>query len=133
MTIVLHMCRGNVGHGIGAGGYEAIAERAFAELKVDGYLLEYDTPRAGDFAPLKYVPADKIVALGLVSTKTREPESPDTLRRRIDEAARHLPAERLCLCPQCGFASGFRTDRLTIEDERRKLANMVAVARAVWG
>jgi len=133
MTIVVHMCRGNVGEGIAATGYDPIAERAFATLNVDGFLLEYDTPRAGDFAPLQFVPKDRFVALGLVSTKVPEVENPDVLRRRIDEAARVFPLDRLGLCPQCGFASGFRTARLTIADEERKLANLVQVAEQVWG
>ena len=133
MTIMVHMCRGNVGEGIAATGYDPIAERAFATLDVDGFLLEYDTPRAGDFAPLRFVPKDKFVALGLISTKVPDVEDADGLRRRIDEAARVFPMNRLGLCPQCGFASGFRTARLTIADEERKLTNLVQVAEQVWG
>lgn len=133
LTIALHMCRGNVGDGIAASGYDAIAERAFSTLDVDGFLLEYDTERAGDFAPLRYVPAAKYAALGLVSTKVPALEAPDHLRRRIDEAARHLPLDQLCLCTQCGFASGFRTARLTIEDQASKLELIAATAAKVWG
>lgn len=132
MTIVMHMCRGNVGDGIAASGYDAIAERAFAALDVDGFLLEYDTQRAGDFAPLRYVPAGKYVALGLVSTKVPALEASDHLRRRIDEAARHLPLDQLCVCTQCGFASGFRTARLTIDDQARKLELITTTASQVW-
>jgi 5-methyltetrahydropteroyltriglutamate--homocysteine methyltransferase len=132
MTIVVHMCRGNVGDGMASTGYDPIAERAFATLNVDGFLLEFDTPRAGDFTPLRFVPKGKFVALGLVSTKVPDIEKLDDLRRRIDAAARVLPLDCLGLCPQCGFASGFRTARLTIADEERKLANLVQVAERVW-
>ncbi len=133
MTVCLHMCRGNVGEGMGSGGYDPIAERVFNEVAVDGFLLEYDTPRAGDFAPLRFMPTDKIVALGLVSTKLREIEPRDALKARIEEAARHVPLERLCLCPQCGFASGFQTARMTIDEQARKLEHMVTAAEAIWG
>lgn len=132
MTIVMHMCRGNVGDGIAACGYGAIAERAFSTIQVDGFLLEYDTERAGDFAPLRYVPAGKYAALGLVSTKLPALEASHHLRRRIDEAAHHLPLDQLCLCTQCGFASGFRTARLTIADQARKLELITATAAQVW-
>src|SRR5690606_34259788 len=129
MTVCVHMCRGNEGvAGMGSGGYDPVAERAFQRLEVDGYLLEYDTPRAGDFAPLRYMPRDKIVALGLISTKQRELEPIDVLKRRVDEAAAHVDGDRLCLCPQCGFASAFHYDRFTIADQERKLAHLVAAA-----
>lgn len=134
MTVAVHMCRGNEGvAGLGSGCYDAIAERVFGRLQVEGYLLEYDTPRAGDFSPLGFVPKTKWVALGLISTKRAELELPDALKRRIDEAAKQMPLEQLALCPQCGFASGFRYDRMSIGDEERKLARMVEVADAVWG
>ena len=133
MSVCMHLCRGNVGQGIGAGGYDPIAERVFNELDVDGYLLEYDTPRAGDFTPLRFLPKGKKVALGLVSTKVRELETADQLRARIDDAARHTDLGQLCLCTQCGFASGFQFDRLTIEDEERKLVLIAETARKVWG
>ena len=132
MTICLHMCRGNVGEGMASGGYDPIAERVFNELAVDGFLLEYDTQRAGDFAPLRFMPKDKVVVLGLVSTKQREIEPLDKLKARIEAAARYVPLERLCLCPQCGFASGFRTARMTVDEQARKLENMVAAADAIW-
>lgn len=133
MTVCLHMCRGNVGEGMGSGGYEPIAERVFNEVAVDGFLLEYDTSRAGDFAPLRFMPGEKIVALGLVSTKQREIEPRDVIKARVEDAARYVPLERLCLCPQCGFASGFRTARMTIDEQARKLENMVIAAEAIWG
>jgi 5-methyltetrahydropteroyltriglutamate--homocysteine methyltransferase len=133
MGICMHLCRGNVGQGIGAGGYDPIAERIFNELDADGYLLEYDTPRAGDFTPLRFLPKGKRVALGLVSTKVKELERPDALRERIDAAAKYASLDQLCLCTQCGFASGFQFDRLTMDDEERKLALIAGTASKVWG
>lgn len=133
MTVCVHMCRGNVDEGIGSGGYEPIAERVFNELRVDGFLLEYDSPRAGDFSPLRHVPKGKAVRLGLISTKRAALEAADGLRARIDEASRYVPLEQLGLCPQCGFASGFRTARMSVEEEKRKLEHVVRVAAAVWG
>jgi 5-methyltetrahydropteroyltriglutamate--homocysteine methyltransferase len=134
MMVVVHMCRGNEGvAGLGSGGYEAIAERVFGRLKVDGYLLEYDTPRAGDFAPLRFLPKDAIAVLGLISTKVTELESKDALRRRIDEAARVIDLNRLGLCPQCGFASLYRYDRMGLGVQEKKLDLLVATARDIWG
>jgi 5-methyltetrahydropteroyltriglutamate--homocysteine methyltransferase len=134
MTIALHTCRGNYqGHWIAEGGYEPIAERVFNEIGVDAFFLEYDSPRAGGFEPLRFVPKDKIVVLGLVSTKTPELESADLLKKRIDEAARHVPLDRLCLSPQCGFSSNYLGNPVTIDDERRKLELVVTVAESVWG
>jgi 5-methyltetrahydropteroyltriglutamate--homocysteine methyltransferase len=132
MTVCLHMCRGNEGDGMGSGGYEPIAERLFSSLEVNGYFLEYDTPRAGDFSPLRFMPRDKIVALGLMSTKLRRLESVDELQRRVDEASALLDLDRLCLCPQCGFASGFQYDRLTEDDQERKLARLIEAAAVIW-
>lgn len=133
MTVVVHMCRGNEGTGgLGSGSYDWIAERAFA-CHVDGFFLEYDTPRAGDFVSLKHVADDRLVVLGLMSTKRSELEPADDLKRRVDEAARVVDLDRLCLCPQCGFASHYNYDRLTIDDEERKLAHLVAVADEIWG
>lgn len=133
MTACIHMCRGNEGvAGMGSGGYDPIAERVFGRLAVDGYLLEYDTPRAGDFEPLRYMPRDKIVALGLISTKERALEPIDELRRRVEEASTYVDMDRLCLCPQCGFASAFHYDRFTLADQERKLAHLVAAAAAIW-
>ena len=134
MTVVVHMCRGNEGvAGLGSGGYEAIAERVFGRLEVDGYLLEYDTPRAGDFAPLRFLRKHAIAVLGLVSTKVVELESKDDLRRRVDEAARVVDLDRLGLCPQCGFATLYRYDRMGLDVQERKLELIVATAREIWG
>lgn len=133
MTVVLHMCRGNVGEGMGSGGYEPIAERAFNQIAVDGFLLEYDRPGAGGFFPLRHVPRGKIALLGMVSTKTRALEATDAIRARLDEAARHIDLDRVGLCPQCGFASGYRTDRLTVDDEERKLARLVELGDLLPG
>jgi len=134
MAVAVHMCRGNEGvAGLGSGGYAPIAERVFGRLAVDGYLLEFDTPRAGDFAPLRYLPQGATAVLGLMSTKERALESKDDLKRRVDEAAAVIGIERLGLCPQCGFATAYHYDRLTIDDEERKLALLVEVANEIWG
>jgi 5-methyltetrahydropteroyltriglutamate--homocysteine methyltransferase len=134
MTVVVHMCRGNEGvAGLGSGGYDAIAERVFGRLRVDGYLLEYDTPRAGDFTPLRFLPKDTTAVLGLISTKTPELESKDSLKRRIDEAARVIDLDRLGLCPQCGFATLYRYDRLGLDLQEKKLELLVSTAREIWG
>jgi 5-methyltetrahydropteroyltriglutamate--homocysteine methyltransferase len=134
VTTALHMCRGNNRSSWATeGSYEGIAEQAFHELRVDRLLLEYDTERAGGFEPLRFVPADKVVVLGLVSSKEPELESPDDLARRIDEATRYVPLERLALSPQCGFASTRAGNMLTWDDQRRKLELVVEVARRVWG
>jgi len=135
VTIGFHVCRGNQSSmWMGEGDYEPIAERTFAELPVDRFLLEYDDERAGGFAPLRFVPAGKIAVLGLVSSKTPAPEPTDELRRRIDEAAIHLDLGRLALSPQCGFASIAEGGNLLSADEQfAKLALVAEVARAVWG
>jgi 5-methyltetrahydropteroyltriglutamate--homocysteine methyltransferase len=134
VTLALHVCRGNNrSRWYTEGGYDAIAERLFGTLDVDAFLLEYDTERAGGFAPLGRVPRGKTVVLGLVTTKEPRLESPDTLRRRIDEAARHVPLERLALSPQCGFASVAAGNLLSVDDQWRKLELVVSTARAVWG
>ncbi len=134
MTICVHMCRGNVGHGMASGGYEPIAERAFAMARVDGFFLEYDTPRAGDFAPLRHLPKPRKAVLGLLTTKVAEIEPADELKRRIDEASRYCDVDRLCLSPQCGFASAARREgRLTMAQVEAKLARVVEVAHDVWG
>ncbi len=133
MTVCVHLCRGNAGHGQASGGYDPVARRLFGELDVDGFFLEYDTPRAGGFAPLASVPKGKKVVLGIMSTKLRELEDADAVKRRIEEASRHLDLAQLCLSPQCGFASSFQTDRMTEGDEERKLAHLVRIARETWG
>ena len=132
MTLCVHLCRGNAGHGQASGGYDPVAERLFQKLEVDGFFLEYDTPRAGDFQPLRYVPKNKTVVLGLMSTKLKALEPIEELKRRVDEAARYVDMDRLCLSPQCGFASSAEVDRFTTEDEERKLAHLVHAAAEIW-
>jgi 5-methyltetrahydropteroyltriglutamate--homocysteine methyltransferase len=134
VTVGMHMCRGNnrsAWHA--AGSYEPIAEKAFSQLDVDRFLLEFDTQRAGGFEPLRFIPEDKMVVLGLVSSKEPALESVDDLRRRIDEAARFVPLERLAIAPQCGFASTVLGNLLSWDDQRRKLERVVETARRVWG
>ena len=134
LTVCMHMCRGNHESAwVAEGGYDRVAEIVFGEIDLDGYFLEYDSPRAGSFAPLRFLSSDKIAVLGLVTTKTPSLESKDALKRRIDEAAKIVPLERLALSPQCGFASTIRGNALTLDDEKRKLALVVEVAREVWG
>src|SRR6185503_20766967 len=133
MTVCMHMCRGNRGQGMASGGYDYIAESVFARLDVDGYLLEYDSPRAGDFAPIKQIPKGKMAVLGVMSTKVRDLETVDAIRRKIDEASKYKDVDDLGICPQCGFASSFQIDRFTQEDEERKLARLLEASRAIWG
>jgi 5-methyltetrahydropteroyltriglutamate--homocysteine methyltransferase len=110
-----------------------VAEDVFGRLKVDGLFLEYDDERSGTFEPLRFVPDDQIVVLGLMTTKTPELESKDTLKRRIDEAAKYVDLDRLCISGQCGFASTVEGNALTIDQERAKLELLVETAREVWG
>ncbi len=134
LTLAIHLCRGNNrSHWYAEGGYDAIAERLFHELQVDRFLLEYDDERSGSFEPLKYVPKEKIVVLGLVSTKRANLERKDDLLRRIDEASKVLPLEQLALSPQCGFASTMEGNLLTESDQWAKLQLVVETAREVWG
>src|SRR5919108_1105115 len=134
LTVAMHICRGNnESKWYAEGGYEPIAEKLFNTLHVDRYLLEYDTERAGTFEPLRFMPRDKMVVLGLVSSKVPTLESQDELRRRIDEASRYIPIEHLALSPQCGFASTAAGNLLTEEEQWRKLELVVATARKVWG
>lgn len=134
VTVALHMCRGNNRSSwIAEGGYEATAERAFNSLQVDRFLLEYDTDRAGGFEPLRFMPKDKTVVLGLISTKDPTLESQEMLLRRIDEAAKYIPLENLAISPQCGFASTAPGNMLTEDDQRKKLELVVETARKVWG
>jgi 5-methyltetrahydropteroyltriglutamate--homocysteine methyltransferase len=134
VTLGLHMCRGNNrSRWFAEGGYDRIAEKAFGQLAYDRFLLEYDTERAGGFAPLRYVPAGKTVVLGLISTKVSQLESPDDLRRRIDEAAKIAPGVNFALSPQCGFASVAAGNEISWDDQRRKLELLVETARKVWG
>jgi 5-methyltetrahydropteroyltriglutamate--homocysteine methyltransferase len=134
VTFGIHLCRGNqrsMWHREGA--YDAIAERLFGELPHQRFLLEYDSPRAGGFAPLRFVPKGHTVVLGLVSSKVPELESLDQLRRRVDEAARHLPLEQLALSPQCGFGSDAVGNLVSEDDQKRKLERVVEAAREIWG
>jgi 5-methyltetrahydropteroyltriglutamate--homocysteine methyltransferase len=134
LTVGMHLCRGNnQGKWLGSGGYEMVAEKIFSGLDLDFFCLEYDSPRAGSFEPLRFMPAGRHVVLGLVCSKTPVMESADELRRRIDEAARYVPLERLCLSPQCGFASTAPGNPLSFDDQRRKLELVVGVADSVWG
>ena len=133
ITVGLHMCRGNNRSAWHAeGSYEPIAEKAFSQLKVDRFLLEYDTDRAGGFEPLRFVPRDKMVVLGLISSKEPELEKVDQLRRRIEEAARYVPLENLAIAPQCGFASTMLGNLLSWDEQKRKLELVVETARKVW-
>ena len=134
MVAAIHICRGNFkAHYFSKGGYDTVAEQLFNEADVDAFFLEYDTPRAGDFTPLKHLPKGKTVVLGLVSTKTPELESADALLRRIDEASKYAPLDQLALSPQCGFASTVAGNPVTLEHEKAKLRLVVEVARRVWG
>ena len=134
MTICIHLCRGNFRSSWAAeGGYEPVARVLFNELDVEGYFLEYDDARSGDFAPLRHVPKGKRVVLGLVTTKLNRLESIDELRRRIDEAAGFMPLEQLCLSPQCGFSSTVHGNDVAVEMQLKKLQLVVDTARAVWG
>jgi 5-methyltetrahydropteroyltriglutamate--homocysteine methyltransferase len=134
MIVALHMCRGNMNAFWGAeGGYAPVAERTFNVPNFDAFLLEYDTPRAGDFGPLRHAPKGKQLLLGIVSTKDPALESKDGLKRRIDEAAKHADIAQLGICPQCGFSTNLFGTEFTVDDERRKLDLMVEVAQEVWG
>jgi len=134
MAVTVHTCRGNFqSMWMAEGGYDRVASIVFDQPHVDGYFLEYDSDRAGGFEPLAYMPKDKKVVLGLVSSKKPEIESKDVLKRRIDEAAKFFPLEQLCLSPQCGFASTHHGNRVTEDVERRKLALIVETATEIWG
>jgi 5-methyltetrahydropteroyltriglutamate--homocysteine methyltransferase len=134
MVVCMHMCRGNHRSSwIAEGGYEPVAEIVFGEMKVDGFFLEYDSARAGGFEPLRHLNGNKVAVLGLVTTKKPALESKDELKRRIEEAAKYVPLERLALSPQCGFASTIAGNQVTIADEKKKLALVVETARDVWG
>jgi methionine synthase II (cobalamin-independent) len=134
MTIVMHTCRGNwKSTWLAAGGYEPVAQSVFGETDVDGYFLEYDSERAGDFEPLRLVPKGKKVVLGLVSTKTPALESKDDLKRRVEQASKRVPLEDLCISPQCGFASTHHGNLLTEDEQWRKLELVVETAREIWG
>jgi len=134
MTITMHLCRGNYKSTfMGSGGYDAVQEILFNKINVHGYFMEYDDQRSGGFAPLKMLPKGKQVVLGLVTTKTGQLESKDTLKRRIDEAAKYTGLDQLCLSGQCGFASTEEGNTLTEEQQWAKLRLIVDVANEVWG
>ena len=134
MRICTHLCRGNFKSAwVAEGGYEPVAEVLFNDLNVDGYFLEYDDARSGDFSPLRLVPKNKIVVLGLVTTKVGDLESKDVIKRRIDEATRYVPLEQLCLSPQCGFSSTVHGNEIAHESQAAKLRLIVETAGEVWG
>jgi 5-methyltetrahydropteroyltriglutamate--homocysteine methyltransferase len=134
MAIALHLCKGNYkGHWMAEGGYEAVSEELFGRTDVDAFFLEYESERAGGFEPLRHVPEDKKVVLGLISSKRPELEPLDALRRRVDQASQYIAIDRLGVSPQCGFASSVGGNPLSLDDERRKLARVVELADAVWG
>jgi 5-methyltetrahydropteroyltriglutamate--homocysteine methyltransferase len=133
MAVCIHLCRGNFRSAwVAQGGYEPVAEILFNELELDGFFLEYDDPRSGDFAPLRFVPKGKTVVLGIMTSKHPQLESKDALKRRIDEAARQMPLDQLALSPQCGFSSTVHGNELTADDQWQKLARVVEVAHEVW-
>ncbi|MFZ1995540.1 MAG: 5-methyltetrahydropteroyltriglutamate--homocysteine S-methyltransferase [Solirubrobacteraceae bacterium] len=134
LAITTHLCRGNFRSSWAAeGGYEYVAETLFGQLDVDGFFLEYDDERSGGFEPLRFVPPGKMVVLGLVTSKRPELESKDDLRRRIDQASRHIPLDQLCLSPQCGFSSTLEGNALTSDEQKAKLELVVETAAEVWG
>lgn len=134
MAVTMHTCRGNFqSMWMAEGGYDTVADSAFNRINVDGFFLEYDTERAGGFEPLRYMPKNKRVVLGLVSTKSPRLETRDELKRRIDEASKYVALDNLCLSPQCGFASTHHGNKITPDIQRRKLELIVAVADEVWG
>ena len=134
LTISVHLCRGNFRSAwVAEGSYEPVAEILFNEMNVDAYFLEYDDERSGDFAPLRFVPADKTVVLGLVTTKVGELEPQQELIERVREAAHYIPLENMCLSPQCGFSSTVHGNEITHDEQWRKLELVVNTAREIWG
>ena len=134
MTVCTHMCRGNFRSSwVASGGYDHVAEALFGQLKVDGFFLEYDDARSGGFEPLRFVPKGKFVVLGLVTTKKGALEKKDDLKRRIDQAAKFVPLDQLCLSPQCGFSSTVDGNALSYEEQSAKLRLVVETAREMWG
>lgn len=134
MITAVHLCRGNFRSAwVAEGGYDPVAEVLFGQIDVDGFFLEYDNDRSGDFTPLRYVPKDKFVVLGLVSSKLPQLESKDDLKRRIDSAAKSVSLDQLCISPQCGFSSTVHGNDISVDDQRRKLALCVETALEVWG
>jgi 5-methyltetrahydropteroyltriglutamate--homocysteine methyltransferase len=134
LAVTTHLCRGNFRSSWAAsGGYDFVAEALFSELNVDGFFLEYDDERSGGFEPLRFVPPGKMVVLGLVTTKRGQLEDPDALKRRIDQAARYIPLDQLCLSGQCGFSSTVEGNTLTQADQEAKLRLIVDTAHDIWG
>jgi 5-methyltetrahydropteroyltriglutamate--homocysteine methyltransferase len=134
VTFGIHLCRGNqrsMWHREGS--YDDIAERLLNELSYDRFLFEYDTPRAGGFEPLRFLPKGKVIVLGLVSTKVPQLETVDDLKRRIDQAAKFAPLEQIAISPQCGFSSDVVGNLISDDDQKRKLELVVETARQVWG
>jgi len=133
MTVCIHLCRGNFRSSwVAEGGYEPVAEVLFNELDVDGYFLEYDDERSGDFAPLRFVPKNKVVVLGIISSKLAALEKKDDLKKRIDEAAKYMPLDQMALSPQCGFSSTVHGNEISVADEIAKLKLTVETAGEVW-
>ena len=130
----MHLCRGNFkSTHAAAGNYEPVAQALLSEMNLDAIFMEYDDQRSGDFRPLRYLKPGMQVVLGLVTTKFGQMESKDTLKRRIDEAAKYVPMEQLALSPQCGFSSTVHGNNIAVEDQRSKLRLVVETAREVWG
>jgi 5-methyltetrahydropteroyltriglutamate--homocysteine methyltransferase len=134
LVITTHLCRGNnQSMWVAEGGYDFVAEALFGDLNVNGYFLEFDDERSGTFDPLRFVPKDKLVVLGLITTKRPQLEDKDMLKRRVDEASQFVDADQLCLSPQCGFSSTEEGNKLTIDEERAKLELIVETAAEIWG
>ena len=134
MVACLHLCRGNHrSNWVAEGGFEPVAETLFNEIDVDAYFMEFDSPRAGNFEPLRFVPKGKTIVLGIVTSKFPELESKDDLKRRVEEASKYVPLDQLALSPQCGFASTLLGNKLTVEDEAAKLRLVVETAEEIWG
>ena len=134
MTKAMHLCRGNFQSSfVASGGYEPVAEILFNEIDIDAYFMEYDSDRAGGFEPLRFVPKGKMVVLGLVTSKSGTLEEKDALKRRIDEVAKFVDLDQLCLSPQCGFASSEEGNILAEDEQWAKLRRIVEVADEVWG
>lgn len=134
LRVAMHLCRGNFRSAwVAEGGYEPVAEVLFNQMNIDAYFLEYDDERSGDFAPLRFVPPNKTVVLGLVTTKLSEMETADDLKRRIHEAAQYMPLDNICLSPQCGFSSTVHGNQITEATQWAKLERVVNTAREVWG
>jgi 5-methyltetrahydropteroyltriglutamate--homocysteine methyltransferase len=133
LRIGMHLCRGNnAGHWQAEGGYDAVAEKLFRQTRIDFFFLEYDSPRAGGFEPLRLVPDDKAVVLGLVSTKVGELEPEETIIGRLRDAARYIDMDRVAISPQCGFSSGQGGNKLSVEQEIAKMRRVVDVSRKIW-